>query len=168
MSELIYYWDSSVFLAYFNDEPKRANVVEALLHDGQSGKLSIVTSVFSFVEVIKMKGENPLKQTQEQKITEFFQYPFIKIVDATRAICEYARHLIWAHPALWPKDSAHLASAMIYSDRAHLDGLFSYDDDFLKLNQIITTKFPIQTPFQKQPELFPPPAKQATPPEVQA
>jgi len=80
-------------------------------------------------------------------LNDFFEYPFIKAVDATRAICEAARHLIWRHPALIPKDAVHLASAIAYASRRSLDHLFSYDADFLKLDGVVTDLFPIAAPF---------------------
>jgi hypothetical protein len=48
----------------------------------------------------------------------------------------------------------HLASALAYAQREHLDCLFSYDDDFLNLNGAITQRFPIKEPFQEQLALF--------------
>lgn len=152
MKELIYYWDSSVFVAFFNDEQEkqRAVMVEQLLDEAEAGRISIVTSSFALVEVLKLQGHKPLSASDEEKIVTFFEYPFIRLVDATRDVCEDARRLIWSHTSLQPKDAVHLASALTYSRREHLDGLFSYDGDFLKLNGVVTTKFPITEPFMKQ------------------
>lgn len=85
------YWDSSVFVAFFNDEPNRADTVEKLLNDGQEGKLTVITSSFACVEVLKLKNHAHLSKEDEQMISDFFEYPFIKMVDATRGICEAAR-----------------------------------------------------------------------------
>ena len=148
-----YYWDSSVFCAYFNDELGRADVVEELLEAAQAGELIIVTSSFALVEVLKLEGHLPLTETDEAALLAFFQYPFVKYVDANRQLCQSARHLIWKFPALRPKDSVHLASALAYVEREQLDGLFSYDTDFTKLDGKITSKFPISHPFIKQPKL---------------
>src|SRR5262249_5353907 len=101
----------------------------------------------------KLKGHAPLTQGDEQEIVSFFQYPFIHFVDATRQLCQDARHLIWKFPALNPKDAVHLASALYFSQREALDGLFSYDKDFTKLNGKVTTKFSIIEPFISQPNL---------------
>jgi len=88
------YWDSSVFVAYFNDESGRADTVENLLNEGTEGKLSVVTSAFACVEVLKLKEHKHLSQENEEMISELFQYPFIKIVDATRSICEASAKLL--------------------------------------------------------------------------
>src|ERR1700737_4504174 len=155
MSLKTHYWDSGVFVAYFNDEPKRADVVENLLNEGKDGKLTVITSAFACVEVLKLKDQKHLTKEHEQMISDFFEYPFIKLVDATRGVCEAARHLIWKHPALKPKDAVHLASALAYVEREYLDVLFSYDADFLKLDGVATQKFHIKEPYIEQLPLFP-------------
>jgi predicted nucleic acid-binding protein len=148
------YWDSSAFIAFLNDEDGRADTVESLLNDAKDNKLTIVTSSFACVEVLKLKNHKHLSQEHEQMISDFFEYPFIKLVDATRGICEAARHLIWKHPALMPKDAVHLASALAYVEREYLDVLFSYDTDFLNLDGTITQKFHIKEPYIEQLPLF--------------
>jgi len=148
-----YYWDSSVFVAYFNDEPNRADVVEELLLAAESGEILIITSSFAEVEVLKLDGHLPLTEKEEATLSAFFEYPFIKFVDANRQNCKNARHLIWKFTSLKPKDSVHLASALAFVERESLDGLFSYDKDFTRLNGKITTKFPISEPFVESPKL---------------
>src|SRR6266481_1558332 len=93
------YWDSGVFVAYFNDEPGRADVVEQLLEEAHAGKITIITSSFAFVEVLRLKNRKRLTEKDEKMLNEFFQYPFIKPIDAMRGVCEAARHLIWKHPS---------------------------------------------------------------------
>ncbi len=154
MDEQTHYLDSGVFVAYINDESGRGDVVEDLLNEARDGKLKIITSSFALVEVLKIKGKKPLARNDEEMILDFFTWPFFRFVDANRTICERARQLIWDHPGLWPKDAVHLASALAYSDRENLDGVFSYDSDFIKLNGVITQKFSICEPFLKQLPLF--------------
>ena len=149
------YWDSSVFVAFFNDESGRGNVVETLLNEGTDGKLTIITLSFACVEVLKLKEQKHLTKEQEEQISDLFQYPCIKLVDATRLICEAARHLIWKYAALKPKDAVHIASALAYAQREQLDFLFSYDKDFLDLDGEVTQKFHIKEPFIEQLPLFP-------------
>lgn len=152
------YWDSSVFVAFFNDEAGRADTIETLLNEAKDGKITIITSAFACVEVLKLKDQKALTKESEQMISDFFQYPFIKIVDATRGVCEAARHLIWKHSSLKPKDAVHLASALAYVEREYLDVLFSYDSDFLDLDGTITNKFHIKEPYIEQLPLFSAPA----------
>jgi predicted nucleic acid-binding protein len=107
-----YYCDSGVFCAYFSNEPGRADIVLGILKKARAGEVQIITSSFALVEVLKVAGHPPLKKDAEQKIVAFFKYKFIHFVDANRYICAQARHLIWSHPALKPKDAVHLASAI--------------------------------------------------------
>lgn len=165
------YWDSSVFVAFFNDETGRADTIETLLNEAKDGKITIITSAFACVEVLKLKDQKALTKESEQMISDFFQYPFIKIVDATRGVCEAARHLIWKYPSLKPKDSVHLASALAYVEREYLDVLFSYDKGFLDLDGVITQKFHIKEPYIEQLPLFSGPSdngkEDELPPEAQ-
>lgn len=154
MSSLTQYWDSTVFVSFFNREEGHSDLVKQLLEEAKSGHITIVTSSFAEVEVLKVEGHKPLSEVIEGKIDGFFEHEFIKVVDATRIVCRDARHLIWKYPGLQPKDAVHLASALTYAKRASLDGLFSYDNDFLKLDGKITTKFPIVQPFILQTDMF--------------
>ncbi len=162
------YWDSSCFVAYLNDESGRADVIENLLNEGTEGKLTVITSTFACVEVLKLKEHKHLSAEQEAMISDLFQYPFIKLVDATRGICEAARHLIWKHSVLKPKDAVHLASALAYAQREPLDVLFSYDNDFLNLDGQITQKFHIKEAYVEELPLFKEskePARETTSPQ---
>lgn len=53
----IYYWDASVFITIFNDEPG-ADHVEHFLDEAEQGSVMIVTSSFTPVEVLKLKGQD--------------------------------------------------------------------------------------------------------------
>jgi len=45
------YWDACLFLAWINNEPERAAVVDSLLTSARLGEIEIVTSVISVTEV---------------------------------------------------------------------------------------------------------------------
>jgi len=68
----------------------RADTVETLLDEGKDGKLTVITCAFACVEVLKLKDHKDLSKEHEQMISDFFEHPFIKLVDATRGICEAA------------------------------------------------------------------------------
>lgn len=162
------YWDAGVFCSFFNAqfEPERAAIVRALLEDAEAGRIVIVTSTVSLVEVLKIDRQHPLTKSAEDMIVAFFEKPYIRLVSADRLICETARQLIWKHSTLEYKDAIHLASAIHYSKRAHLNALFAWDGDFTKLNRKITSSFPISEPLIEQPSLEswanrPPPADPA-------
>jgi predicted nucleic acid-binding protein len=123
------------------------------------------------VEVLKLKDQKHLSREHEEMISDLFEYPFIKLVDATRGVCVAAWHLIWKYPSLKPKDAVHLASALAYVEREYLDVFFSYDSDFLALDGAIRQRFHIKEPFIEQLPLFSAPPTDnggdQTPPEAQ-
>ena len=149
MSLLVHYWDSGVFCSYLSKENGRWEIVRDLLIEGRAGRLEIITSSFACVEVLKIKGHNPITEDQERQLTTFFEYPFIKFVDANRTVCEAARRHVW-RDGMKPKDALHLASAMAISKHRPLDSLFSWDTDFTRLDGTSGIPFPIVHPFLQQ------------------
>jgi predicted nucleic acid-binding protein len=152
MSPLIQYWDSGVFCSYLSKESGRWEIVRDLLNEGRAGRLEIITSSFACVEVLKIKGHNPITEAQERELITFFEYPFIKFVDASRPVCEAARRHVW-RDRMKPKDAIHLACAMVIHKHRPLDGLFSWDSDFTGLSGTAGIPFPITRPFMHQPLL---------------
>lgn len=146
-----YYWDSSVFCSFLNKEKDRADIVGDLLKDAQSGKSEIITSSFSLVEVIKLKDGAPITQKKEALLESFFEYPFIKIVNAERGICERARQFVWKHN-MRPKDAVHMATAEFANKIVPINELFSWDTDFTKL-KIKDCPFGISQPYMHEPLL---------------
>jgi predicted nucleic acid-binding protein len=128
-----YYWDASVFLAFFNNEKGRVEVCERILNHARNEKCQIITSSFSLVEVIHIKGRERLTRDKQELLDEFFKSPYISLIDATRRICDEARKLIWQYDQLRPMDSTHLASAL-FGMRTQPDEIHSYDPHFIKLN----------------------------------
>ena len=128
------YWDSSAFLAWLLPEPDREDHCKEVLDAAESGELEIVTSAVTLTEVIKIGKSAPrLKEADEEKIRLFFENPYILIFSTTRIVAELARQLIWKHPKLKPKDSIHLASAIL----AKIGEVHSYDRDHLSLDGLI-------------------------------
>lgn len=134
MSELLYrYWDSDCFLGWFNKEKDKIELCRGTLTKAQNRELKIITSALTLVEVIKIKGKPKLPQEKEQKIIEFFENDFIIIRNVDRFLSEFARNLIWTYPQLNPKDSIHLATAVLHN--IHIFNTF--DNDLLSLNEYI-------------------------------
>jgi len=124
------------------------------LKAAEEGKILIVTSYITYVEVIKIKGEDGIviPKEKEKMVQEFFEQEYIvpRIVD--RQISELARDLIWAHNVK-PKDAIHAATAVKFK----LKYLDTFDTDLLHLNgnigdpQILIAYPPI---VEEQQELF--------------
>lgn len=145
-----YYWNSSVFCSFLNEEPDRFQVVEDLLKEARSGNIEIVTSSFTTVEVLKLKGSAPITDEMEKEVVTFFEFPFIKLYDANRNVCELARQFVWKH-GLAPKDAVHMATASLAAKLVTIDGLFSWDTRFLKLNgKVPGISFQLSVPFITQ------------------
>jgi predicted nucleic acid-binding protein len=124
------YWDSSVFLAWLLPEPARESDCRAVIRAAEAGDLQIVTSAITLTEVIKLKGEPPLKREHERKILRFLQHDYIIVLNLDRFIAEIARALTWDH-SLESRDAIHLATAM----RHEIGVLDTYDHkDLIPLN----------------------------------
>jgi len=126
----IRYWDSDCFLGWLNDEPDKIDECRAVLDEAEAGRILIVTSALTLTEVIKLKGEAPLGRDKETKIIDFFKNQYISVRNVDRYVAEDARGLIWTYPALWPKDSIHVATAI----RLHIPFLNTFDEDLIKLS----------------------------------
>ncbi len=150
MSELRrQYWDSGVFCSILNKEEGRWEIVRDLLKEALAGRIEIVTSTFALVEVLKISGSMPITEGQEEELQSFFEYPFIKLVMADRDVCERARYYVWRH-GMKSKDALHMATAEKASKKAAIHELFSWDGDFIKLNDKTPVGFPISKPYMRQ------------------
>ena len=130
----------------------RYQIVQDLLNEAHAGRLEIVTSSFALVEVLKLKGHKPVTQTEEDILRTFFEYPFIKVVNADRDICEASRTFVWKY-GVKSKDAVHMATADAASRLIEVHGLFSWDADFIKLDGKTGLSMPISRPFMNQPLL---------------
>ena len=146
------YWDSNCFLGLLKQESDKINACMGTIDKAEKGELLIVTSAITFIEVIKMPGEPPLKQESEKIIEQFFKNSFMHIINVDREIGTIARDLLWKHDALKPKDSIHVASAIFHK----IPKLNTFDEHLLKLtNKYGNPKLLICVPdIEFQPELF--------------
>lgn len=146
----LYSWDSSVFIKLFNDEEGSENVAH-FLDEAENEEVVIIVSSIVPVEVLKLKGEKPVAKSDQDKIRSFFQKDYFRWVDLSKKVGEMAQDLIWNH-GLHPKDAIHLASAIEFErlSKLQLDGIHSYDQDFLKLNGKLPTRAPILRPEPSQ------------------
>ena len=124
------YWDSDCFLGVFKGEPDKVNKCQGTIKAAEEGTLIIVTSAITLTEVIKLKKKPGLAKNDEQRIVDFFKHKYIYIQNVDRKTAEYARQLIWKRGGLWPKDSIHVATAIIRKTTK----LHTFDSYLLKLN----------------------------------
>jgi len=124
------YWDSTCFLALLKKESDRVKACKGTIYKAEKNELIIVTSAITFIEVVKLPGETPLKREAENIIRDFFKNSFISIRNVDREIGIIARDLMWKHDYLRPKDSIHIATAIFNK----ITKLHTFDNDFLILN----------------------------------
>jgi predicted nucleic acid-binding protein len=152
-SKPLHYWDSCAFLALLKNEADYIDECRSVIKAAKDGKVTIVTSALTFIEVIKLeKGKPKLSKDVEEKIRGFFKHKWIYIYDLDRKIGELARDLMWQYEGLKPKDATHVATAV----RAKVDVLETFDDGLIKLSgKVGNPLLPIRRPyFPNQLELF--------------
>ena len=124
------YWDSDCFLGWFLGEPDKLPYCQGVIQAAEAKKLKIVTSALTLTEVIKLKNHPSLRAEDEARIKAFFRNDFISLRNVDRFVAEYARELIWTYSHLNPKDSIHLATAIMIE----ADALNTFDDHLLRLD----------------------------------
>jgi predicted nucleic acid-binding protein len=129
------YWDACVFLAWINNEPGRASVVDALLRSTRAGDREVVTSVLTITEVAFAAAEKQgaLSPAELAKIDNLWEPPSpIKLVEVHRLIAHDARQLMRQGApdglALKPPDAIHLVTAK----RAACEEFLTYDPKLIK------------------------------------
>jgi predicted nucleic acid-binding protein len=153
------YCDANIFLAYFNAETKRVNVLDQLFEEVQKdNQRKIMTSVVSITEVsyvAKEKNPNRLDEKMYTALENFWaDNSLIEFIDLNELIARQARDLIRQsmsipkNPALKPNDAIHLASAKYVS----VAQCFTYD---VKLHKFSTMMgYNITEPYVGNPKLF--------------
>jgi predicted nucleic acid-binding protein len=122
------YWESSVIIAYLNDEHGRAPKCKAILDAAEEGKIQLFTSALTIAEVLRYRGSKPIGKDKKEKVFEFFENDYITIINLDRWVARLAQEVVWDHNVP-PKDAIHVASAL----KAKLTILETYDgDDLIK------------------------------------
>ena len=151
MKKKLVYWDSDCFLGLLNKEDDKIRKCQSVIKEAEQENLIIVTSAITFIEVIKMKGQKPVPKHAENVLRDFFNNPFISIYNVDREVGIKARDLMWKKKALKPKDSIHVATALI----AQTPELHTFDAYLLKLNNLFgNPKLKICEPYVFQMEMF--------------
>ena len=130
MKSKIIYWDSNCFLGLLNKEKDKINKCQSVIREAENGNLIIATSALTFIEVIKLKGQQHLPRKSEKILRQFFLNSFMSIHNVDREVGIQARELMWKHKILQPKDSVHVATAIIQK----IPELHTFDVGLLKLN----------------------------------
>jgi predicted nucleic acid-binding protein len=107
------YWDTGPFLAWLKAETHRLADVEPVIRAAEAGKVRLVTSSVTLIEVVKLDQKNaPIEVPPDdaEKIRQFFLKSYISVRTFDRPTATLARQLIWDH-GLTTRDAMHLATA---------------------------------------------------------
>jgi predicted nucleic acid-binding protein len=144
------YWDTSVFLDYFNEDDQHHAVIAAVLRDirASDGRRLIATSTFTLTEVVHIKAEmqEPDFRDSAEELMDFFwnDRSVLRLVDLHAGIARRARslqrHVVGQGGKLTASDAVHLATA----SWLQVNEMHSYDRDHLRLDG--TMAFRIREP----------------------
>lgn len=157
MAEQVRYWDTGPFLAWLKPERHRLAEVEPLIEAAEAGRLRLVTSSVTLIEVVKLDERDAVTQVppeDQAKIREFFDRSYISVRAYDRRTATLARQLIWDHN-LTTRDAMHLATAWRW--RLRLVETFDVSD-FLPLDgRIGDPPIQIRLPLSDLPVVAPEP-----------
>ncbi len=151
------YGDSCIFLAYFNKEPGRVEILDQLFEEIHSnGERKLVTSAFSIIEVAHVAREKyRLKldpKTEEALDALWNDGSLLELVDFHENLARQARTLIRQATelgmSLKPADALHLVTAQSLG----VSMFFTYDN-LSKYASMVG--FSIREPYVDQPRLIP-------------
>lgn len=151
------YCDSCVFLAYFNGETSRIDILDQLFEEVQKDKdKKLITSAFSIIEVAYIAEErkkSKLQEGLEEKIDTFWgDTSLIQFVDFHENIARQARtmmrHALEKGYSLKSADALHLVSAHLVGSEEFL----TYDDKLFRYEEMLG--FKILEPYVNQKRLI--------------
>ena len=121
-------WETSCFIARFNEEHSRVDICKAIIEAAKRGEVTLYTSYLTMCEWAKIKGEYATEA--DDTITKFLKNPYIHLVAIDLAVSRITRNLVRDY-RLDVRDAIHSATAI----RKKVDVFHTYDnDDLIKLN----------------------------------
>ena len=151
------YCDSNVFLAYFNSEEGRIDILDQLFEQVQNdNQRKLVTSAFSIIEVAHVANEKQkftLMPDVEEKFDVFWaDTSLIELIDFHENLARKARTLMRQATinkySLQGVDALHIVSAQLVG----VDKFFTYDIKLKKFEDMVG--FSISEPHVDQPKLL--------------
>lgn len=127
------YWDACAWIGFINEEPAKIGPLRYLWERAQQGEYEIWTSVYSYLEVLKISevsGDPISLEESNRRIDEMFQQPFVQRVQLDTEVARFARLIKQTHHNAGLKsrpDAIHIATAAYYNlaelhawDRSHI------------------------------------------------
>lgn len=128
-----FYWDACAWIGFINLESQKLNSLRAIWDEAKAGKCSIWTSVYSYVEVFKVKddaGDAISVKDSISRVETMFSQPHVEMVQVDSIVARLARDLRIRHgdDGLDNRpDAIHVATAAHYN----LDELHTWDKSHL-------------------------------------
>lgn len=129
------YWDANAWIGFINNEPDKRTPLRVIWDAAKRGEYEILTSAFSYMEVIYGKNELGQAYSPERSdplIFGMLDQPHVTRVQLDTEVAKLARSLKRRfHPVLGKRaDAVHLASAAYHN----VEALHTYDgSDLLPL-----------------------------------
>jgi predicted nucleic acid-binding protein len=138
------YWDADVFLSWLKNEPRKAGVAEGMEQHVRlidEGKIILVTSVISMIEVLDAGDEKAISQ-----FYSLFDRPNVLAIAVDETVAKLSAEIRRKHKLQTP-DAIHLASALHYS----AGEFHTFDGKLLGLgNTVIGRKLLICEPYSPE------------------
>ncbi|MCY4618653.1 MAG: type II toxin-antitoxin system VapC family toxin [Chloroflexi bacterium] len=132
------YFDAGVFIAWFNNEPGRADTIERVLTASSSGTLRAITSIVSLAEVVYLRQTHSRLSPEEldRRINSLLlNERLIGLVQLDETVALRARQFVRVasndRERLTVLDAIHLASAV----HAEARYFATYDGDFTRVSE---------------------------------
>lgn len=125
------YWDACCFISILSNEANADDCLK-VVRAAEAGDVVLVTSAISLVEVIKLDGKMPVRETEQQKVDDAMLGPHFRIREVDRTVAQLARRLIWDH-GVEVKDAIHVATAL----DASITEMHTTDGKLTKLSPLI-------------------------------
>lgn len=113
-----------MFIDLHHKTSGRYDDIVAIDNEARSGKIKIVTSALSRVEVVRIKNLGLLPQEQEQQIEKFFQQPYISMIPMDRPVARKAAEIVRTHSPIKLADAIHIATAIT---KRMVEAMCTYD-----------------------------------------
>ena len=115
------YWDACAWIGLINSEPKKIHPLRTIWEEAQKGQFEIWTSVYSYVEVFKVKiadGDERTPEDSDRIIEELLAQPYVRRTQIDVPISRLARDLrrTFSEDGLKSRpDAIHLATAAYWN-----------------------------------------------------
>ena len=133
------YWDANAWIGMLNDEPDKRTPLRVIWEAAARGEFSILTSTYSYLEVMYGLNEHGMPYPPEENDARVFtmlDQPYVVRVQFDTEIAKMARSLKRQfHPTLRKRaDAVHLATAAYHN----VEAMHTYDGcDLLPLSGLV-------------------------------